>query len=78
MGFRYHQTILFDNGGYIRLEAQADDTHPLSLDDLQFVLDLAERGARFEHQRHIEREARQDRWRREMPLCWPGFRPRFQ
>lgn len=80
MNFSYQQTVVFDQGGSISIDVRSDVEHPMTLDDLSFVVGLAERFAQFEHERMARkrrelRAALEAARRREMPICWPGFCP---
>lgn len=81
MAFRYEQTVVFDRGGWIQLRVDSSDAEPMSLDDLSFVVGLAERcalfeRARWERKQHALKAAQDAARKRESRLCWPGFRPR--
>lgn len=80
MNFHYQQTVMFEQGGHITVAVTATPGNPLSLADLSFVVDLAERMTLFEHHRAVrkakELATEQARARRrETPFCWPGFQP---
>lgn len=80
MAFRYEQTVVFDNGGWLHISARDDNDQPMSPEDLSYVMNFAEKAAYFERDRAIRQQQRlieiqRIQREREMPLCWPGFRP---